>query len=356
MMCASLLLFHGLVFAAASGEPTVRTAVFPGKEWERKKPAEVDLDKAQLKRLAEAMGGRGCVIRNGYLAYSWGDIEKPGDIASAAKPVYAHFLWKALADEKIPSLDEEVSKYEPRLKDLNKDRGFKDRAITWRQLATQTSCYGVSEEPGKGFDYSDQQMALFWDLLFTKVYGATPTTADEKVLKPGLIGPLSFQDKATMLAFGAKDRAGRLAISPRDFARFGLLYLNEGKWNGKQLLPAEMARRAVNSPLPASLPRTNNKKAEMLPTQRSIGGGNNQTDHFGQYSFLWWGNFRGGKDRLWPDLPDGCYAALGHGGKRGLLVIPAHDLIVSWNDARIENRQMQNECFVWIVRSVVGQK
>jgi CubicO group peptidase (beta-lactamase class C family) len=318
-------------------------AVFPGKDWATRKPEALGLDAAALTRFYEAVGGRGCVVRHGCLAGSWGDAARPGDVASAAKPVYAHFLWKALEEKKIPGLDEAVVKYRPALAGLNKALGFKDRRITWRHLATQTSCYGVAERPGEAFDYSDYQMALFWDLLFGEVYRAAPERVDALVLRPELVDGLGCQDRVSMLAFGSKDRPGRLSISPRDFARFGQLYLREGAWAGKRLLPAAVVRRATGTPLGNALPRTKGRKAEMLPGQRSIGGGNNQTDHLGSYSYLWWTN---GIDRAggrhWPDLPEDAYAALGHGGRRGLLVVPSLDLVASWNDARIDGRASEN--------------
>lgn len=327
--------------------------VFPGKEWARKTPIEVGLDGRKLATFHKAIGGSGCIVRFGYLADSWGDATKSGDIASAAKPVYAHFLWKALADKKIADMDETVSRYETRLKELNKPLGFKDRGITWRHLATQTSCYGVTEAPGKAYDYSDWQMALFWDLLFGKVYKMTPQTVDEKLVGPQIAKALGCQDRVTMRAIKGTQKIGRMGFSPRDFARFGLLYLRQGQWHGKQVLPREMARKAVTSPLPANLPRTSGKKADMLPNQRSIGGGNNQTDHGGSYSYLWWVNGvdRHGK-RMWPSLPRDSFAALGHGGKRGLLVVPSLDLIVSWNDSRIDGRDGQDRILKLVVEAV----
>jgi hypothetical protein len=45
---------------------------------------------------------------------------------------------------------------------------------------------------------------------------------------------------------------------------------------------------------------------------------------------------------MWPALPVDAYAALGHGGQRGLLIVPCLDLIVSWNDSNVEGREMQN--------------
>jgi hypothetical protein len=330
-------------------------AVFPGKAWAVKKPGAVGLDTDKLARFYRAMGGRGCVVRHGYLVGTWGDAVRSGDVASAAKPVYAHFLWKALAEKKGPGLDEAVVKYSPGLRDLNRRLGFKDRGITWRHLVTQTSCYGVSEAPGKAFDYSDYQMALFWDLLFGGLYRVAPDRVDAAVLHPEFVRVLGCQDRVSMLAFGARNLPGRLAISPRDFARFGLLYLREGNWNGKQVLPAPLVRRAVGTPLSNAVPRTAGTLAEMLHGQRSIGGGNNQTDHMGSYSYLWWIN---GIDRAgvrhWPDLPVDACAALGHGGMRGLLIVPSLDLVVSWNEARIEGRAAENRVLQLVVGAVSG--
>jgi hypothetical protein len=179
------------------------------------------------------------------------------------------------------------------LKDLNPGLGYKDRLITFRHLATQTSCYGVAEAPGTAFDYNDWQMALFWDTLFLKVYGVTAGNADDQVLHALLTRPLECEDNPTFRAFGKDDRAGRLAISVRDFARFGLLYLRNGEWGGRQLISPAHACMAVKIPLPNSIPRTKAEKAEMCPGQRTLGSRvipDDQTDHLGSYSYLWWIN------------------------------------------------------------------
>jgi CubicO group peptidase (beta-lactamase class C family) len=84
------------------------------------------------------------------------------------------------------------------------------------------------------------------------------------------------------MAFGTGDRPGRLMVSPRDFARFGLLYLRGGKWRDRQLLAPELARIAISSPLPNSIPRTSGEEAQMIEGQRSIGSlkvPDNQCDH-----------------------------------------------------------------------------
>ena len=143
-----------------------------------------------------------------------------------------------------------------------------------------------------------------------------------------------------MMAFGTKNRPGRVGISVRDFARFGLLYLREGRWNGRQLISRQHAKMAVNSPLPNSIPRAGRKSAEVISDQRTLGSGSkpdNQTDHFGSYSWLWWVN---GVDhqgtRFWPDAPHDAFGAFGHGGPRAMWVIPSLDIVVSYNDAKLD--------------------
>ncbi|MFQ6042225.1 MAG: hypothetical protein ACE5PV_15320 [Candidatus Poribacteria bacterium] len=334
-----------------------QNGVYPEKRWQMRAPKEVGLSSAKLDVFRDFVGGRGCVVRYGYLVYTWGDVSRRADVASAAKPLYGYFLFKAIEEGKIPQLDEKISRYEPRLNHLNKRLNYKDRDITWRHLANQTSCYGVAEPPGAAFDYNDWQMALFWDTLFLKVYGATYENVDEKVLHPLLADPLQCEDNPTFMAFGIHDRPGRLAISTRDFARFGLLYLRKGNWNGKQLFSPEHATMAVTSPLPNSIPRTIGTVAEMIPGQRSIGSRNipdDQTDHFGSYSWLWWTNGvdREGK-RHWPNAPVDAYGAFGHGGIRAMVVIPSLDVIVSWNDSQIDSRDKEDSALALLKDAVV---
>jgi CubicO group peptidase (beta-lactamase class C family) len=337
-----------------------KTPVYPGKEWAIKTPEQVGMDAGKLKELSDYAGGFGCVVRHGYMVYTWGNAGRRNDVASAAKPFYAHFLFKALEDGRISSVDERVNKWEPRLNRINKDLNYKDRGITWRHFANQISCYGLAEAPGTAFDYNDWQMALFFDTLFKKVYRTDFDTVDEDVLHPMLTDRLQCQDNPTFTAFGTGDRPGRLAISPRDFARFGLLYLRKGKWKDEQLISRQYATMAVTNPLPNSIPRAGNVAAEMIPGQRSIGSRripDNQCDHIGSYSWLWWVN---GVDREakrhWPDAPVDTYGCFGHGGIRAMVVLPSLDLIISWNGTKIEGREKENHTLKLLVESVASKE
>jgi hypothetical protein len=92
--CLPLL---AVVVAGCAGGPSWdREPVFPDTTWPTRSPEQVGLDPGKLAALAQYVGGRGCVVRHGYMVYAWGDQAKRADVASACKPWYAHFLFRAL--------------------------------------------------------------------------------------------------------------------------------------------------------------------------------------------------------------------------------------------------------------------
>src|SRR6185503_7327926 len=69
------------VDARATAEATQPT--FPGKSWDARAPEAVGMSSNKLSEFAGLVGGRGCVVRHGYMAFTWGDQTKSSDIASA---------------------------------------------------------------------------------------------------------------------------------------------------------------------------------------------------------------------------------------------------------------------------------
>lgn len=90
----------------------------------------------------------------------------------------------------------------------------------------------------------------------------------------------------------------------RDWAKFGLLYLNNGNWNGKQLFPEDWVKYTT----------TATPKSDM-----------------GQYGGHFWLN-KGlnddGSDRRWSNLPRDIYFASGYEGQK-VFVIPSYDLVIT---------------------------
>ncbi len=319
-----------VMFHSTNTQAELPQAVFPGEVWDTMTPAEAGLNDSVLERLAGHVGGRGCVVRHGRMVFSWGDQERSSDVASACKTVYSTLLFFAVQEGLISSPDDFVANHEPGLSDLNPE---KEGKITWTHLATQTSGYGLTENPGTAYSYNDFAIALYFDTLMHKVFNMHP----DAVLSKYLAEPLGFQDTCTFEAFGPQDRPGRLAISVRDFARFGQFILHQGRWNNEVLLEPAYVKQMLNTVVPAETPITQGEDAAMLEDQRSLGGGKSITETGpGFYSFNWWlnGVDRNG-NRLYQEGPADLLLASGHGGQRNLWIFPSLDLVVSWNDSPI---------------------
>ena len=89
----------------------------------------------------------------------------------------------------------------------------------------------------------------------------------------------------------------------RDFARFGLLYYNDGQWNGEQMLPADWVKESIH-------PSAADKRKH--------------------YGYQFWLNGFDEKDptrRWYPDVPADMFFADGYGGQ-DIYVIPSKKLIV----------------------------
>jgi CubicO group peptidase (beta-lactamase class C family) len=96
-----------------------------------------------------------------------------------------------------------------------------------------------------------------------------------------------------------------LLASPQDFARFGLLYLRGGNWNGRQIVPAEWVDYARS------------------PTYR---------DAEQCYGAHWW---------MRPDRPEWFYAS-GYDGQR-ILCIPEQDAVI----VRLGRTPVDEVSYVW---------
>lgn len=103
-------------------------------------------------------------------------------------------------------------------------------------------------KPGQRFQYNGGLPTLLGHLL-EKGYGKP----GEQIAKEKLFGPLgidSFEfhsNSAGLLAY-----ASGLRLTPRGMAKFGTLYVNDGKWRGEQIIPAAWVKASMTPYLASS--------------------------------------------------------------------------------------------------------
>jgi CubicO group peptidase (beta-lactamase class C family) len=189
---------------------------------------------------------------------------------------------------------------------------------------------------GGGYDFDDQHRGdqnalveplppffpsgtkyMYWDEA-TQHYGYTLTQiAGESLqdyLKRRILAPIGITTLNWKLDGTGKvlNWTGGIEISAEDLARFGLLYLNRGNWDGRQLINAEWVDQATRVQVPASIPNA-------LPNSTRKGAG--------VYGFHWWPNgITPEGQRRWPDAPLSTYARSGY-NNNDLFVIPVWNMV-----------------------------
>jgi CubicO group peptidase (beta-lactamase class C family) len=94
----------------------------------------------------------------------------------------------------------------------------------------------LAAAPGHRFNYSSGTSNIISSVI-ARIVGPGP--AYEEFLRTGLFGPLGMESATPELdAAGTWVASSYVRATARDFARFGLLYLRDGVWDGRRLLPA----------------------------------------------------------------------------------------------------------------------
>jgi len=150
-------------------------------------------------------------------------------------------------------------------------------------------------EPGTYWDYENYETLL-------AVYAMKQALGDPRTYlefpRRALLDPLGMRN--TLLSvdrFGDFILSSQVYTSARDLARFGILYAQNGVWNGERLLSQEWID-FVRTPAPATAERGN------------------------QYGGQWW-LVPDGRE----DVPADAYSTAGNRGQY-VVVVPSHDLVI----------------------------
>ncbi|HEY0042841.1 MAG TPA: serine hydrolase [Flavisolibacter sp.] len=274
----------------------------------------------------------GMIIKNGYIVAQWGDLERVDMTFSVAKSYLSTVAGLAIDDRLIKNVDEPVRKY---VTD-EKFEGSHNSKITWRHLLTQSSDWsgclfdvcdwadrpprqGTIEdwkarklvEPGTQFEYNDVRVNLLAYALLQVWRQPLPMVFKQRIMDPigasttwrwyGYENSFVNVDGLMMQSIsGGGHFGGGLFINTYDQARFGLLFLRKGKWQGQQLLSEQWVKQVHQ-------PSTANKS----------------------YGFMWWTNEEGRLGKISKNI----YSAEGFGGNF-IVVDEEHDLllITRWLD------------------------
>ena len=317
---SSATVFGILLFGVFAGVgATAAGIVFPEESWNIRRPEELGLNSGKLEIFADRVRGDGCIIKDGALVFHWGNWTRHKDWASAAKPVLSTLLLFAVHEGKLPSVDAKVQSVGWPLSE-------KDSAMTFRHLANMISGYARGEAPGTAWAYNDYAIQLYAKSLERVFDGNLDAVIRER------LAPLQFEDGAI---FGSRQGGGVIA-SPRDFARLGWFWLNQGNWNGNQLFPDDFLDAFLKTGVAADLPRTQADGDDYLKVG-TYGGSSDQTRYGpGVYGFNFW--FNGpvsisGK-RVWPSLPSDAYQANGMWNRDTVTIIPSLNMVVAVRGAK----------------------
>lgn len=186
------------------------------------------------------------------------------------------------------------------LEDYTQSSDATDMLFRKADMGGFTALHGLKEKPGSRFYYSSGNSNVLSRIIRQavgeKAYHAFP--AKELFHRIGMYSAILEPD-----ANGTYVGSSYMWANARDWARFGLLFLNQGKWGNEEVLPASWVYASLQ-PAPAA-PQ-------------------------GEYGYQWWlnaGQKGNPSNKRFPDVPNDMFTADGYEGQY-VSVIPSRSLVV----------------------------
>ncbi len=273
-------------------------------------------------------GPAGLILKNGYVIHSWGDVKRVDMTFSVTKSFLSTVAGLAVDEGLIAGTDDKVADY---IWDGTFE-GEHNSRISWAHLLQQNSDWSGEiwggqdwadrppnegsldewknrelHEPGSVMEYNDVRVNVLAYALTQVWRKPLPLVLKELIMDKigasttwrwyGYDHAWTEIDGMQMKSVTGGGHSGAgLFINTEDMARFGLLFLNSGKWESEQLISEEWIRNAVTP----SFPNEN-------------------------YGYMWWLNTKG--EGHMKGLSEQLYYAAGFGGNF-IVVDKAHDLVV----------------------------
>jgi CubicO group peptidase (beta-lactamase class C family) len=307
------------VAAQSASRRTDSHDIFPGKSWNSVSSSEkAGWSKEKLAAAHEYAdsihSAAVMIVQGGEVVDQWGDINKKITSYSVRKSlisaVYGIYSGEGVIDVNqsleqvgIDDSPDPLTKEERQARVVDLRSGVYHPVDFETDLMKKNRPARGSHAPGTFWYYNN------WDFnalgtIFEKKTGVKIGEAFyQRIAKP--IGMQDFQPDDVYYLGGpiSVHSAYLFEITARDLARFGLLYLCKGRWDGKQIVPEAWVEKSTQA-------------HEMLKVNGVDVGG---------YEYLWWVEY-GGVHFPEVSIP-GIYSARGVGGHY-LLVIPTLDLVI----------------------------
>ena len=299
-----------------------------------------DLEKAVTQAFAvEPYGGvlgptkergnsNGIIVKNGYIVAEWGETIRVDMTFSVSKSFLSTTVGLALDSGLIADVHDPVRNY---VVDGKFDSEHNAK-ITWHHLLNQTSDWSGTlwdrpdwgdrprrdatldemkqrklNEPGTHFKYNDVRVNLLAYSLLQLWRIPLPVVLREKIMDPIGASPtwrwhgyenswVPVDGLKMQSVSGGGHWGGGMFISTRDQARFGLLFLRNGNWKGRQLISKDWIKM-LRVPTPAN------------PS----------------YGYMWWLNT---ERQSFSSAPESVFYAAGFGGNY-IVVDQEHDLVIA---------------------------
>ncbi len=318
----------------------------PGAVWQQlKAPEQAGWSQENLtaiKDYVEEIGSTSAmVVQHDVIVAAWGDVSRRSNLHSARKSLLNSLIGIAVADGKI-NLDDTLAKLNiddlpPSLTEAEKQATVRDlleaRSGVYHPAAYETT--GMQEKrpdrgshpPGTFWYYNN------WDFnALGAIYEHASGQSIFAAFADKIAGPIGMQDFSARDGHYVRSPESRYPaylfdLSARDLARFALLFLRGGNWNGVQVVPEAWVKTSTH------------------PTSDTSSGG---------YGYLWWTGDSPSGERGEIRFPKGSFWAEGHLGQFAV-VVPALDLIIiNRVDSRLTKRTVSKKEMAHLVHMVVA--
>ena len=192
-------------------------------------------------------------------------------------------------------------------------------------MAAYATSQPLQNKPGTVFNYTSGNINIVSRIIRGTVgeeqYHSFPARA--LFSKIGMYSAVFEPD-----ASGTFVGSSYIYATAHDWARFGMLYYNKGRWNGEQILPENWVRKTV-TPF--------------------------EGDPEKHYGYLFWLNGfekEHPSKRLYPEVPGDMYYAGGYGGQK-IFIIPSKNLVVVRLGLNVMD---ENKLLKEIIAALPGEK